>query len=233
VSLFVHEHLRRRPAGSRVRTIARGKHRLRIAFPRGPRRRGAGKLLEILHPRTENPQLCRLNPGELLILGNPARRHNSAKGEQLYEEFHGEEAQETMRVSEPQDMPAEAVVLGELVELKIESPKGLVQVKFPNDGIKVASNTRGSQLYFVGGNQNLDSMLDTFGANGSNLVRLGKAEEITYLARKSMDGFEPSNYVHTFGEESGRKPVAMYDRRIQRIYLQGGNYRVEAPGIID
>jgi hypothetical protein len=236
MALFRHTHLRKTPAGSRVRTLVRGKHRLRVAFPKGPRRKGAGKLIEILHPRTENPRLCRVNPAELVILGNPNRRkRNSAKGAQLYEEFHGKEAASSQVVSEPQEMPKEAVVLGDLVEMNVIGPKGLTKISFAGDDVKLTSNTGGSQLYFVGGDQRLmPDHLHTFGlsANGHTL-RLGRADSIVYQARKAMDGFQVSDYKHEFGEEGGTKPTLYFDPKINRLYLEGGSYRVEAPGIIN
>lgn len=54
---FVRERLRDpqalRRAGYRFRTILAGRHRAVVAYPPGRRRRGAGLLQAILHPRTE------------------------------------------------------------------------------------------------------------------------------------------------------------------------------------
>jgi hypothetical protein len=63
---FRAEHISRKRRGEQVRTISPGdgRHRVRIAFPSGPRRRGAGRVLEILHPRGENPG-CAVNPASL------------------------------------------------------------------------------------------------------------------------------------------------------------------------
>ena len=64
------EHLATVPAGYRVRTVTRGGHRVRIAFPPGRRVKGSGQVVEVLHPLHENP--CRLsNPAELLVMTNP------------------------------------------------------------------------------------------------------------------------------------------------------------------
>jgi hypothetical protein len=83
---YRHEELQKTPHGYRVRSVKRGGHVVRIAFPPGPRRKGAGKVVEILHPKGErNASRChphnkfqcplsekaRTNPGELLIYGNP------------------------------------------------------------------------------------------------------------------------------------------------------------------
>jgi len=75
------EHVAETPRGWKVRTIAPGadsKHEVRIAFPPGRRKKGSGKVVEILHPAGEKNPKCALsekarkNPGELLIFGNPS-----------------------------------------------------------------------------------------------------------------------------------------------------------------
>ena len=69
------QHVATAPPGWKVRSKMSGEHVIVLAFPPGKRKRGSGKLLEILHPEGENPRRC--NPGELLIFGNPARRRNA------------------------------------------------------------------------------------------------------------------------------------------------------------
>ena len=76
---YQHQHFAEAPRGWRVRSKHAGDHVLRVAFPPGRRRRGAGRLLEILHPK-KNPACengeCAIaqNPAEeLLIFGNPAK----------------------------------------------------------------------------------------------------------------------------------------------------------------
>lgn len=78
---FRTEHVAQAPRGWRVRTIVPGphsKHEVRIAFPPGRRKKGSGRVVEILHPENERNPKCdiskkaRTNPGELLIFGNPS-----------------------------------------------------------------------------------------------------------------------------------------------------------------
>lgn len=73
------QHIAVKPRGWRVRTKREGAHELRIGFPPGPRRRGTGKLLEILHPKAEhNPcAIEQMNPAELVIFGNPRKRQRN------------------------------------------------------------------------------------------------------------------------------------------------------------
>src|SRR5437588_2210040 len=74
------EHVDKKPQGWQVRSRLAGTHVLRIGVPPGARRRGAGRLLEVLHPKAEakNPRCqmsekAKANPEELIIfgLGNP------------------------------------------------------------------------------------------------------------------------------------------------------------------
>jgi hypothetical protein len=58
---------------------------------------------------------------------------------------------------------------------------------------------------------------------------------ISYLARKYHSQLKPVDrgqiitWVHKFGQPL---PVIFYDRRMRRLLLQGGGYRVEDEGIV-
>lgn len=70
---FKVEHVARTPRGWHVRTVTQGDHEVRIAFPPGQRQTGSGHVVEILHPRHENPSSCvakmRMpNPAELVLI---------------------------------------------------------------------------------------------------------------------------------------------------------------------
>jgi len=80
------EHVAEAPRGWKVRTVKpgpRSEHEVRIAFPPGRRKKGSGRVVEILHPSSENNPTCdlsvkaRKNPGELLIFGNPSKHRNA------------------------------------------------------------------------------------------------------------------------------------------------------------
>lgn len=80
---YKHEEVAKTPAGYRVRSVKRGTHVVRVAFPPGARRKGTGKVVEILHPKSETNPSCivsnqvRSNPGELLIFGNPSKNQSA------------------------------------------------------------------------------------------------------------------------------------------------------------
>lgn len=172
-------------------------------------------------------------------LPHQRRRRNSdaiEKGAELYEQFHGKSPEEIVAVQEADTIRKTYTALGDLVELRIqpEHTEQLACIKFGGDGVKLASAPGGRQLYLIGGDQGIDGSLDVFGTDASkDFVELGRAVYVMYRGRKSMDNFALVDYYHELGEESGQPPFAFYDRLRRRIFFVGGNYHVEAPGIID
>ncbi len=85
---FKHEEVSAVPRGYRTRTVRRGSHEIRVAFPRGRRRRGAGRVVSILHPvgenpncpirqiadRIANPEPCKCGSGEPAVFGGMCAR---------------------------------------------------------------------------------------------------------------------------------------------------------------
>lgn len=110
----------------------------------------------------------------------------------------------------------------------------LIVLNFEKDRVIVASNPSGTQLYLLGGNQDLSGSLPRFGVDDSkDFIELGDVAALTYLASKAQSDFEPVEWEHILGEESGASPFAFWDKLKRRIFLVGGEYRVEAPGIIN
>jgi hypothetical protein len=96
--------------------------------------------------------------------------------------------------------------------------------------VAAVPNTR--QLYFVGGNQNLDKMLLSLGADpDKDLCDLGFCYLIEYFAQKRFDHFEPITYYHALGEISGVQPRLIYRKPQKMLELVGGEYVVKAAGI--
>lgn len=62
---------------------------------------------------------------------------------------------------------------------------------------------------------------------------------ITYRTRKGMDDFKLVDYWHKAGEETSRqagaaaRPLVLYDYRNKKLEIAGGQYTVDAPGIIN
>ena len=96
--------------------------------------------------------------------------------------------------------------------------------------VAAVPNTR--QIYFVGGNQNLDEQLVRLGADPEkDLCDLGFCYLIEYFAQKRFDRFEPTTYFHQFGEKSGVRPRLIYLRVPKLLLLGGGEYVVRSVGI--
>jgi hypothetical protein len=96
---FKHEEVSAVPRGYRTRTVRRGSHEIRVAFPPGRRRRGAGRVVSILHPVGENPNCpirhiadsianpepCKCGSGEPAVFGGMCARCAREKARQARE----------------------------------------------------------------------------------------------------------------------------------------------------
>jgi hypothetical protein len=169
----------------------------------------------------------RTNPGEL------------EAAEELFSEFHGDDPSEILEEQRSSAIREDYAALGELLgvapyvdDLKIPSPShwddgGYPVLKF--EGVMLASNADGSQLYAIGGDQDLSGLLAQFSVDTSkDLVDLGEIAYVVYEARKSMDGHQLSQYQHEFDEP---RPRLGFDQVKQEIFFVGGRYEVNAPGI--
>jgi hypothetical protein len=171
------------------------------------------------------------------MMANPSAETQGRKATELYEQFHGRPGRHIDEYHEPSPRSATMTELGDLIELRVKTDVGwkLRSLDFTGEGIKVASNAAGTQLYFVGGKQRIGA-LGAFGADRSKeLIDLGECCYIAYRARKAQVNRIASNYEHFLGEETGRCPRLMYDKRGRepRLYLTGGEYHVAAEGIVN
>ena len=98
----------------------------------------------------------------------------------------------------------------------------------------LAAEPGGTQLYLVGGNQNIDRSLDKLPIDATkDMLDLGFAYQIEYFTRKEFDNFQPVTYYHDLGEETGESPRVVYDRVKRRIHLVGGAYKVKPEGVVN
>ncbi len=280
MSEFRTEHVQTKPAGWRVRTIVTDTgHELRIGFPPGGRKRGSGRLLQILHPRAENPSCDvtprravelanrelsdgKKNPAELVIFGLPNPDSSEAeKAAELYEEFHGEAPKETLEAQRSARMRTDYTGLGRLDTLvvadgftqeefarfreemgaengnlgRVHKPANTGIIEFSaGDKVTLASNAGGTQLYLIGGNQDLSPCLLDLGADPTkDQVDLGFCICVRYITEKAHVNHGSALYWHILGEESNRPPRLAYDKLKREIFFTGGEYVVKAPGIIN
>lgn len=186
----------------------------------------------------------RLIPRLSHLAGNPRRRRRrnpSAMRESvaLFQSFHGKDPKEVIEKQVSAAVRNEYVYLGDLEYLKTR-PDGSgkdAQINFEGDGVKLAVSPNGRQLYLIGGNQNLSSVLEDFTDDPEkDFIDLGEGTEVQYLARKIHGNFEPVSWYHKFGEENGVRPRLMYDKLKHSIFFVGGEYYIDAsdavsPGI--
>ena len=154
----------------------------------------------------------------------------------LRETFTGAES-DGYTVHREAHMPAgDYAQLGKMLALYVKPHSGgQVQMIQPRDTLLVADESA-RQLWFVGGDQDITAALGVFGARqrGAGLFELGEARRIDYRQRKEHVAHpEHDSWRHEFGEESGVRPVVLFDATHKRLLLEGGEYVVRAEGIVN
>jgi hypothetical protein len=166
----------------------------------------------------------------------------------LFESFHGKEPKEIAEKHISAAVRKDYAALGDLIALGLGEPSQhgnrLVHqwdrenhISFDGDGVKLASAPGGRQLYLIGGKQDLTSALPRFDLDAKkDFVDLGELGFVVYLARKIHNNYQPVEYMHELGEESGVLPKLMYDTLRKQIYIIGGEYLIKydqgiSPGI--
>lgn len=184
----------------------------------------------------------RRNPSVIINRGhrNPRRRNQSGEMQEavtLYQTFQGRDPAGVIEKQVSAALRMEYTALGDLSYLDVKNTEGQrVRLDFSGDGVKLASAPNGAQLYLIGGRQSLDEKcLAKFTDDTTkDLFDLGEAVEIEYITKKAPS-FETTRYYHKFGEEhrGSELPRATYDALRKQIFLFGGEYHVDAPGIIN
>jgi hypothetical protein len=188
--------------------------------PAADRSKFAGEIWSKRKARATNPQ--------------PKSRQRRRNGDEaseaaaLSEAFHGRPVKRVTGYELSEKYQNNLANLGRLLRLDVVTDdEEAIRLEF-HTNVRVMSSPNGRQLYFVGGKQKLNVE-----ETGKDLVTIGFVSEIEYHTSKDFHDFEPVDYSHEFGEESGVLPTLLYDALNQRMLLSGGAYRVERPGIID
>lgn len=161
-----------------------------------------------------------------------ARRPNQASAAALSEQFHGRPVEQVTAVAETVTERRELAELGRLVELVVARDGKAWSLKFENSDVRLASTPEGTQLYLVGGDQQVDLAALGLRPDRDHIV-LGELLAVVYHTSKAFHDFEPTDYEHRFGEDSGIRPLLCYDVLNRALYIVGGNYRVRPEGIVD
>lgn len=191
------------------------------------------------------------------------RHNPESAAAELSEKFHGRPANELTRVIEFEHDDSEKTKLGDLVRLVIDTPTGkVVYLNFnlskPSEIVNLSTRpvkgkngeVIGKQLYFVGGDQEVN--LKALGMAGPEWTRdrmeLGRLHHfpksanegaIVYRTKKTMHNLKLTDYWHRPGEETIKAvgpaalPLVIYDLRNKHLELAGGQYYIDAPGIIN
>lgn len=166
----------------------------------------------------------------------PHKWQPNPSAEVLREKFTGTAVDRVQVMDEPHMPAGNYALLGKLLSLYVKPRKGgQVQEIRAAGGTLVVSDETARQIYFVGGDQDISSGLAVFGAvDRGALLELGEATRIDYKQRKEhVDHPDMDSWRHQFGEESGERPIVLYDPRTKRLLLQGGAYVIRAEGIIN
>ncbi len=173
--------------------------------------------------------------GKLQTSAKRKRRRNSEAeaARALSEAFHGRPLRSVREVTERYETPTQLADLGRLVLLDVRTPEGRAELG-RGGNVRVAATGDGRNLYFVGGNQTLDlAQLGLGNILPRDYVPVGKVRKIVYFTSKDFHDFEPIEYVHRFGEQSGEEPELVYDTRNRKLLLVGGSYEVRREGIVN
>jgi hypothetical protein len=199
------------------------------------------------------------NPGALRTLFNTLGITDDRQdAEALSEEFHGRPVTDVLEVEEREVYDEHGTILGYLEELAILTEDGgyIFPIRFKYDkddarkNVLVVSNPAGTNIEFVGGDQDID-WWNVTGASQEDkyLVSVGPVYSIAYWADKHhLEGPKRQAlgmpYEHKFGpeddeqeeelsfdEEGEELPFLVFDRRNKKLWLVGGSYTVESEGI--
>jgi hypothetical protein len=157
----------------------------------------------------------------------------------MFQKFHGRKSTTIEEVQQRQQYRRTMSGLGVLMFLRTDltqewNGKGVGLTFSEEDKVIVSSDPAGNQIYFLGGNQDVTGILPKRGVDrNKDFIDMGECDCIIYTADKDFDGFEPKDYQHEFGEETGERPRLMFDRLNQQLYLIGGAYEVKREGIVN
>lgn len=171
----------------------------------------------------------------------PASRHNWGRrsnpdAESIREEFTGGPVGRVSLYQEGAMPGGDYALLGRLLTLYIRPLAGGQVLKINGRGVQVVSDETARQIWFVGGDQDISAYLGKFGARdcGAGRYELGEAVRIDYKQRKEhLPDPDHDEFKHFFGEENDIRPRVFFDAVHKRLLLEGGDYRIEARGIIN
>lgn len=201
------------------------------------------------------------NTGSEIIVNEHAAqlRNPESEANAVYEDFHGAPPQETLEYHETLHFHANLGGLADLVHIVVMVIGGTkdgkeLQLNAPDptkapveEIVRLTSNEKRNQLYFVGGDQTLD--LEGLGFRENFVIKhdgesfdateikddmvIGYIYRIMYRTEKSFDNFETIDYHHAAGEDTGAIPFLTYNTLNKRMGVAGGSYAIHPEGIVN
>lgn len=178
--------------------------------------------------------------------GNPmAQTEQREAATEIYTGFHAQAPAKSIVLDEPHIPEGTYPELGLLVSIAFKPTNRAAVDHYernfavPQENVHVIGDLRRDQIYFAGGSQDVfPEQLKKLGWDGSSeQFEMGEARRIVYIARKYHSAVQENargelvEWVHEFGEETGKKPRLWYDTALRRIYLRGGEYSIADEGI--
>jgi hypothetical protein len=180
---------------------------------------------------------------------NPKKRGKSKQNPDtasaMFSTFHGADPEAITELLEKEKYESNLAKLGGLLnEEGDEEGPGLcvalisgkdAWITFDSRSPDLYCNPAGTQLYIVGGNQELDLVALKMDDEKSvkPFMVIGVLTMVTYRTKKGFDQFELTDYYHHLGEESGHQPFLVYDTLNKKLSVVGGKYQVKDVGICD
>jgi hypothetical protein len=169
------------------------------------------------------------------------QRNPESTSAEVYEQFHGKPSEQLTEYVYEEHEHENLAQLGELLSLTVVTTTGYeATIQAPpldgpaTDVVQLCSSEDKMQLYLIGGDQCIDVSSLGFKNNMvKDLMLIGVIEQVEYCTEKKFHKFKPIDYYHKLGEESGIKPVLLYDPISQLMKIAGGNYSVKPEGITD
>lgn len=155
-----------------------------------------------------------------------AKRRNpkSTARRRTFEMFQGRRVTTARPMLVSNHAPANLDALGDLVELKIA---GGPRLTFNGKGTKLCA--AGGKLWIAGKRFAKPNPA----AKANELNPIGEIDHVVYGTYKPHHGdHDYTHYIHKLGEESGKRPILCVDREGFPV-IRGGNYKIEARGIVD
>jgi hypothetical protein len=144
---------------------------------------------------------------------------------EMSERFQGRAVGNAHEYQASDSAPSNLSRAGKLIFLKLQGGK---QVRMP--GAMIAIDPRSERLWIVG---NRTPLFTRKAARKGEALDYGEVAQVCYETAKAHVGSgKRFEYVHTFGEDGGKRPHLLVDYEGMPI-LRGGDYRIKAEGIVN